>query len=78
MNFELWQTLSNIGMTIGLILSALGGLGSYYFGKKSDNSKEVQLNSQISILVQGNEVLSQKLTPFEKMAERIYPALEKR
>jgi hypothetical protein len=37
-----WQTLSQVVVAVGLFLTALGGYGAYYFGKRVDREKEVR------------------------------------
>jgi hypothetical protein len=41
MNYQSLQTLSQITITVGIILTALGGYGAYYYGKKADQEKTV-------------------------------------
>ncbi len=57
MNFGAWQTACNIIVLICGFLVVIGGFGSYYFGKKLDESKdnlflekENKLKSQIETL----------------------------
>ena len=39
MTYQSLQTLSQIAIAAGLIISALGGYGAYYYGKKVDEEK---------------------------------------
>ncbi len=40
MTNEGWQTLSQVAIVLGVLLTALGGYGAYVFGKRVDREKE--------------------------------------
>ena len=80
---EKCQTLSQIVVLIGFIMTGLGGYYTFYFGKVSDRIKEkqaqdleVQLVQKIDGLDQGNKILQEKLKPFEQLANTKYPGME--
>jgi hypothetical protein len=84
---EMFQNISNVLILIGVILTALGGYGSYHFGKKNDKIREdttakqtVNFNEKIDSLIkgnqelkQGNKELNQQLLPFIAYARSLYP-----
>lgn len=77
---EILQNISNIVIVVGIILTALGGYGAYYFGNKSDIEKDRQtqvdkdsLNLKIETLLDGNESLIKDIEPFKEYAKRLYP-----
>ncbi len=81
MKYEFYQNLSNLFILIGVLLTALGGYGSYHFGKKSDkqkeNSNEVvsqQLTGKVDSLLKGNSELKEQLLPFQEFAKNLYPS----
>lgn len=83
MNIESFQTWSQIAIAIGIILTALGGFGSYYFGKAVDQKKNSaaqteldKLQSNIDELLEGNNELKEKLTPFEELAKKAHPGID--
>lgn len=80
MNSESFQHVSNILILIGVLLTALGGYGSYYFGKKSDKVKDTRVeqnysvqNEKIDSLLKGNEELKNQLSPFLVQARKLFP-----
>jgi tetratricopeptide (TPR) repeat protein len=83
MNPSTLQTISQIGVVVGIILTGLGGFGAYYYGKvldeqkdKAGSTKEQQLRADISKLLTGNELLQGRLEPFEKLAKQLHPSLD--
>lgn len=77
---EILQNISNIVIVVGIILTALGGYGAYYFGNKADIEKDRQtqvdkdsLNLKIETLLDGNESLIKDIEPFKEYAKRLYP-----
>ena len=40
MNADLFQTISNVAITVGIVLTALGGFGAFHFGKMVDAQKD--------------------------------------
>lgn len=81
---ELIVNISQIFIFIGVILTAVGGFGSHWASNKVQESKniaasenEAKLNQSISELLEGNKVLKTKIEPFEDLAHKIYPAIER-
>ena len=77
---EFLQNLSQILIFVGVVVSALGGLGNYYFGDKVQALKankaqqqENLLNGKIQTLVDNGQKLQDQLDPFIKMATQSYP-----
>lgn len=75
--------ISQIAIVAGAILAGLGGFGSYYFGNKaaeakdlSTAEKELAFNQKIDQLVSGSHQLSDKLNPFVEMAQKLNPNLD--
>jgi hypothetical protein len=89
MDLEFWKTAFNVLLAVGIVLSAVGTFGAYYFSNKldaqrgaaeearrsQDDGARYRLNEQIEKLVTGNEDLRSRLTPFEKLAQQRYPNL---
>jgi len=68
---------------VGIFLTALGGYGSYYYGKCIErekdadaHTKEVQLTTQIEGLSTSAKALEARLGPFEKLATTLYPNMQ--
>lgn len=83
MQYETLQNLANIAISLGILLSAIGGYGSYYYGKIIEKEKgevakitEVKLNNEIERLSTSAEKLEKRLIPFEKTAQTLYPNLQ--
>lgn len=77
---EIFQNISNILILVGVILTAIGGYGSYYFGKRGDEEKDelnqkntTELNIKIENLLHGNDSLRKDLEPFKDFAKKMYP-----
>ena len=77
---EIFQNISNIIIVVGIILTALGSYGAYYFGDKVNNEKEKlnqvdkdSLNIKIETLLYGNQSLMKDIEPFKEYARRLYP-----
>jgi len=73
MNPQTLLTTSHIIILIGVVLTGLGGFGTYHFGKKVDEVKEsdaARLNAQI-------KALSTQLDSFEDIALKLYPNLSR-
>lgn len=52
MSLQGWLTLSNVVIAAGLIISALGGLGRFYFGRQIDiTPPEIEVKSLIPVMV---------------------------
>lgn len=80
---ETLQNFSNIAIALGIFLTAFGGYGSYYFGKRIERqkdadsqAKEVKLTKQIDGLSTSAKALEARLGPFEKLAETLYPNMQ--
>lgn len=78
---ELFQNISNIIICIGIVLTALGSYGSYYFGNASDSAKDKRneaqtskLNKQIEELLEGNQTLRVEIEPFKEYAKKLFPS----
>ena len=81
MSHESMQTLSQCIIFVGLLLAAAGSFGSYYFGKKANALKEVELakqqNEAVQLqrsILQGQEEIKAKLQATELS---IYDRLKK-
>ena len=80
MNFELLQTLSQIIVTIGIIFTAIGGFGSYYFGQKIDSEK-AKIQESRTIKEETTKATVGRLQPTEikkiiDIKHNIYPKFE--
>jgi hypothetical protein len=80
MDFNSFQTLSAVAVLVGVLITGLGGFGQYYFSKKIEQQKdslsqknEFVLNNKIDELLKGNELLKERIKPFEEIAEAKYP-----
>ena len=80
---ETFQTFSQVAISIGIILTAIGGLTSYYSNKIIDKAKEKtaiakeqKLQGNIDELLDGNRSLQSKIEPFEELAKQLHPSLE--
>ena len=65
------QTWSHIVIFIGVVLTAAGGLGSYYFGKRENEKKEVQSAAEQMKLQNRINALQGKLTEIQSNTESI-------
>ena len=63
---ETLQTTSQIVIVLGILSTAAGGFGSYYFGKKAELARRAEL--QASLLS-----LEAKLVPFAELARQARP-----
>ncbi len=75
MNYETFQTASYFLLLAGLIISALGGFGGYYFKKKADYIRAQAVLKQESIpkekidtLLEESKETQKPLMPFEELA----------
>ena len=67
---ETLQTASQVILVIGILLTAAGTFGQYWFGKKAQHVQELKTEERHA------EVL-QRLAPFEEIAAALYPSVEK-
>ena len=67
------QNISQLLILIGIIATALGGFGSYYFGKKSDATREKEAQTELSEAKQERKELKDMLEPFITYAQEKYP-----
>ncbi|MBK9168924.1 MAG: hypothetical protein IPM24_15845 [Bryobacterales bacterium] len=84
------KTASNVVLAVGIVLTAIGTFGAYYFSSQIEASRDAaevarrkddqiardQLNEQVGRLVAGNDELRERLTPFEALARERYPGLD--
>jgi len=73
MNPNYLQTFSQILILIGVIFTAAGGFGSYYFGKKVDSEKELKAETELTIAKNERKELKDILQPFIVYAKEKYP-----
>ena len=66
MNVETLQTLSQIFILLGIVATAAGGFGSYYFGKKAELGRRAELQTSL-------RSLEEKLEPFVDLARQARP-----
>jgi len=64
MSPETLQTLSQVAVVIGIVLTGLSGFGAYYYGRVAQDAKdsaaverEGSLRANVDKLVAGNETL---------------------
>jgi hypothetical protein len=80
MRYETWQMGYNILILVGIIITGIGGYGSFLYGKKIEESGSIEadknekiLNKKIDSLLDDNEKIMFKLEPFEKLAQKMFP-----
>lgn len=44
---EIMQNIAQLAVCFGIILTALGGYGHFYYGKKIDSDKEIEINQKL-------------------------------
>lgn len=83
MTFENLQVVSQVAILAGVIITALGGYGSYHYGSKIQERKDLasskteeELGTKIQQLLDGNNTLQEQLKPFEELAAQIHPTLQ--
>jgi len=83
MNWAAFQYWSQILILMGTVLLALGGFGSWYFGKLVQDAKDVesrareeQLHTRIDELMGQSKSLETQLEPFRDLAKREFPNLD--
>lgn len=84
---EALRNLANIVLVIGLALAALGTFGVNFFRARIEKQRELrqadkevqqtarehELSQKLQSLLEGNQALQERLTPFEKLARERYP-----
>ena len=70
------QAWSQAVIALGLVLAALGGFGSYYYGKKAGDNKALQLRTKVDELLVRSQTLEEKLEPFQQLAKTARPDLD--
>lgn len=76
MGADTLQTWSQIVVAIGIVVTALGGLGSYYYGKKADDVREQARRTAFGELLTRSETLEESLKPFQELARTAHPDLD--
>ncbi len=66
------QTLSQLILLCGIILTALGGYGSYHFGKIEEKKKEEIASKEQNILKEQLAQLQSNTTDIQQMMELVY------
>ena len=57
----------------GILVAALGGYGSYHFGKKAEAAQEQELQTNLDELLTRSQILEEKLGPFQELARTARP-----
>ena len=70
------QTLSQLVAFIGAVLAALGVFGSYYFGKKTEDTRQQENQANFDKILWQNQELTEQLTPFLQLAHTARPDLD--
>lgn len=73
MDFSSLQNLSQVLILIGIVITGLGGFGSYYFGKRNDGLKDKQTEQEINAAKEDRQELKEMLEPFIEYARVKYP-----
>ena len=76
MNAESLQTMFQVMVVIGITLTALGGFGSYHFGKKSGDARAREFQQSVDELLTRSQTLEDKLEPFHELAQTARPDLD--
>ena len=63
-------------IVLGILVTALGGFGSYHFGKKAEDSRKQELQSSVNELLARSQTLEEKLEPFQELARMARPDLD--
>ena len=69
MSIESLQTLGQIIALVGLVATAVGGFGSYYFGHKADEARVEDFRTRLDGLSEDGKALAGRLEPFYELAE---------
>ena len=67
--------ISQIAIFSGAVLAALGGLGSWYFGRLEDAAKEKRAGERHDSLTVQLDTIGKKLSPFEELAKARFPGV---
>lgn len=70
-------TVSHVIILVGVLLTGLGGFGTYFFGKKADAQKANAVAANELRLSNKIDSLSTQLGSFEAIALKLYPDLSK-
>ena len=76
MSIESLQTWSQIIAVAGLIVTALGGFGSYYFGQKANTARDQDFRTRLDRLSEDGKALADRLRPFHDLAQAATPDLD--
>lgn len=76
MTSSLLQTVSQIVVFVGAIVTALGILGSYYFGKRTEEARQAETQDNFDRILMQNQGLNERLTPFLQLAQAARPDLD--
>lgn len=76
MSIEALQTLSQIIALVGLLATAVGGFGSYYFGHKADEARAEDFRTRLDGLSEDGKALAGRLEPFYELARAASPGLD--
>ena len=76
MGTDTLQTWSQIVVAIGIVVTALGGLGSYYYGKKVEGVREQARRTDVDELLRRSQTLEESLKPFQELARTAHPDLD--
>ena len=66
MDVETMQTTSQVVIVVGILATAAGGFGSYYFGTKAETARRAELQTSLFSL-------ESKLAPFVELAREARP-----
>ena len=76
MSAETLQTLTQIAIGFGIVVTALGGFGSYYYGKNAEDARAQELRTSVDELLTHSQTLERKLEPFQEIAQEAHPDLD--
>ena len=76
MSIESLQSWSQIVAFVGFVLAALGGLGAFYFGQKTDAARDQDFRIRLDRLSEDGKALATRLEPFYELAQAASPGLD--
>ena len=76
MTSDILQTISQVVVFIGAVVTALGILGSYYFGKKTEETRQQETQENFAKILIQNQELNDQLKPFLQLAQTARPDLD--